>query len=96
MKGRIESDPFYTGPCGYKLKVFANLYLPYWRTGSSSPHLSIGIALMEGEHDDMLNWPFNKKITSTVIDQNRNQQSFYIEASIFSTGRPGVETKSAP
>ena len=110
-KERIESDPFYTGPCGYKLKVFANPYRSYWRAGSSSLHLSIGIILMEGEHDDKLTWPFNRKITITVIDQNRNlkqrqnvtdylspsrQQSFYIEASIFSAGRPGVETKSAP
>ena len=63
---------------------------------------------MEGGHDDKLTWPFNRKITITVIDQNRNlkqrqnvtdylspsrQQSFYIESSIFSAGRPGVETK---
>ena len=27
---------------------------------------------MEGEHDDMLNWLFNKKIAITVIDQNTN------------------------
>ena len=27
---------------------------------------------MEGEYDDMLPWPFSKKITFTIIDQNED------------------------
>ena len=72
VKERIESDPFYTGCYGYKLKV---VVYPY-HTGTSrllrSPHLSLGIVLMEGEYDDMLPWPFSKKITFTIIDQNKD------------------------
>ena len=71
VKEMIESDPFYTGRYGYKLKVFA---YPYY-TGYFLPHapqLSIGIVLMEGEYDNILTWPFSKKITFTVIDQNKD------------------------
>ena len=70
VKEMIESDPFYTGRYGYRLKVFAypyctGLFLPV------PPHFSIGIVLMKGEYDDMLLWPFSRKITFTIIDQNK-------------------------
>ena len=74
VKERIESDPFYTGCYGYKFKVFARpCYTP--RVGclsSYSSYLSIGIVLTEGEYDDMLPWPFSKKIKCTIIDQNKD------------------------
>ena len=69
VKKKIESNSFYTGCYGYKLKVFAyprSVFL------SQDPYLSIGIVLMEGEYDDMLPWPFSKKITFTIIDQNED------------------------
>ena len=72
VKKRIESDPFYTGCYGYKLKVFA---YPYETTDLLLPHgayLSIGIVLMKGDYDDMLSWPFSKKITFTIIDHNKD------------------------
>ena len=74
-KETIESDPFYTAYYGYKLKVsvipyFADYftYLPSRR----SPYLSLSILLMEGEYDNMLPWPFRKKITFTLIDQHQD------------------------
>ena len=70
VKEMIESDPFYTGRYGYKLKVFA---YPYY-TEHLLPHappLSTGIFLMEGEYDDILPWPFSKKLMFTIIDQNK-------------------------
>ena len=69
MKNMIESDPFYTGCYGYKLKVFA---YPHDLFFSQGPFLSIGIVLMVGEYDDMLSWPFSKKITFTIIDHNKD------------------------
>ena len=71
---RRESVPFYTGCYGYKLKVVAYNY-PYDTNDVLLPHcpyLSIGIVLMKGEYDDMLPWPFSKKITFTIIDQNKD------------------------
>ena len=68
VKKKLESDPFYTGRYGYKLKVFAH---PYFKELSAiSPQFVIGIVLMEGKYDGILPWPFSRKITFTIIDQN--------------------------
>ena len=78
VKERIESDPFYTGRYGYKLKVFAQWRCHFLEFAFSKRPIYIGadfltgIVLMEGEYDDMLPWPFNKKITFTIIDQNKD------------------------
>ena len=76
-KETIESDPFYTACYGYKLKVsviphFAGYftYLPSRRP----PYLSVSILLMEGEYDNLLPWPFRKKITFTLIDQHEDMK----------------------
>ena len=69
VKGMIESDPFYTGLYGYKLKVFARPY--FLEYPPNDPQLLIGIVLMEGEYD-ILPWPFSRKITLTIIDQNED------------------------
>ena len=71
-KNKIESNSFYTGCYGYKLKVFAYHYVPGTMLLPCASHLSIGIVLMAGEYDDMLPWPFSKKITFKIIDQNKD------------------------
>ena len=73
VKEIIESDPFYYGCYGYKLKVSAHPY--------NHGCLSIDIVLMQGEYDDMLPWPFSKKITLTIIDQNKDlkERKNYVE-----------------
>ena len=73
----IKSDPFYTGCYGYKLQVIVRPYLKpkaLQDDGTVLPQetLYFGIALVEGEYDDILPWPFSKKITFTVIDQNQD------------------------
>ena len=65
-----ESDAFYTGCYGYKLKV--ELSLDYRRGPLSDWTFAIAIVVMEGEYDDILPWPFRKKITVTIIDQNED------------------------
>ena len=71
----IKSNPFYTGCYGYKLRVIVRPYLKTWTElddGTLLPQESLyfGLASVEGEYDDILPWPFSKKITFTVIDQN--------------------------
>ena len=76
VKEEMESDPFYTGRYGYKLKVFAQWGREFVFPGSFVHFINedflTGIVLMEGEYDDMLPWPFNKKIKFTIIDQNKD------------------------
>ena len=84
-----ESNAFYTGCYGYKLKV--TLSLDYRGT------FTIGVVLMEGEYDGILPWPFSKKITVTLIDQNedlkeRKNITKHVQGTIFS-GRPGIQSE---
>lgn len=63
----IHSPPFYSHFYGYKLCIRANLNGVDSARGT---HLSIFIHFMQGDYDDILDWPFNGRIILTVIDQN--------------------------
>ena len=97
--GRKESNAFYTGCYGYKLKV--TFSLDYCRGPYSDWTFTIGVVLMEGEYDGILPWPFNKKITVTIIDQNEDLKerknitkylspNGHVQGTIF-FGRPGIQ-----
>ena len=66
-KTHIESSPFYG--CGYKCKL--RLYPNGSSTGKGN-HLSIFVMIMKGECDATLTWPFQKKMTFKLIDQQEN------------------------
>ena len=97
--GVKESNAFYTGCYGYKLKV--KLFLDYHLGPSSDWTFAIVVVLMEGEYDNILPWPFSEKITVTIIDQNEDLKerknitkylspSGHVQGSIF-FGRPGIQ-----
>ena len=94
VKERIESFPFYTGCYGYKLKVFAYPYDTVEMPLSCTPYLSIGIGLMEGEYDNTLSWPFSKKITFTIIDQNKDLKERQNHTDYLSPSKPGLLMQS--
>ncbi|XP_077994746.1 TNF receptor-associated factor 6-like [Glandiceps talaboti] len=65
----IHSPGFYTGYYGYKLCLRINL------NGMGSPHgpyVSLFVHFMQGEWDDLLEWPFSGKITLSILDQSDN------------------------
>ena len=62
-----ESSPFYI--CGYKCKL--QLYSNGNGVGKNT-HLSIFFVIIKGEYDAMLTWPFQKKVTFTLVDQQEN------------------------
>ena len=66
--GEKESNAFYTGCYGYKLKLKLS---PDSNSGSFKS-FKIVVVLIKGEYDDILPWPFSKKITVTIIDQNED------------------------
>lgn len=65
-KTAIYSPPIYTSPFGYQFR--AKLYLNGDGLGQGT-HLSLFFVLMKGDYDEFLPWPFQKKITMTLIDQ---------------------------
>lgn len=62
------SPPFYSGVSGYKmcLQVYPNGQLE----GKGS-HVSLFLALLPGEFDDLLQWPFCGRVTVHLINHRR-------------------------
>ena len=63
----IDSSPFYR--CGYKCKLSLN---PNGSGSGKNTHLSVYLIIMKGEYDASLEWPFCKKVTFTLVDQQEN------------------------
>ncbi|XP_028393216.1 TNF receptor-associated factor 3-like, partial [Dendronephthya gigantea] len=63
--GEIESEPFFSSH-GYKLKLTSNL-----NEGPSGNrgYLGIYLILMKSDRDETLPWPFTKKFTFVLVDQ---------------------------
>ena len=88
-----ESSPFYR--CGYKCK------LQWYANGNGvgkNTHLSIFLVIIKGEYDAMLTWPFRKKVTFTLVDQQENAndrenivKSFTSDSNSINFGRPVIE-----
>ena len=62
----IFSLPFYSGRYGYKMCL--RLYILGDGIGKAS-HMSLFFVLMKGEFDNILQWPFNHKVTFKLINQ---------------------------
>ncbi|PVD26246.1 hypothetical protein C0Q70_13916 [Pomacea canaliculata] len=63
----LYSQPFYTNRFGYKM--CARVYLNGDGMGKKT-HMSIFFVVMRGEYDALLTWPFNLKVTLTLLDQS--------------------------
>lgn len=68
---RIASSPFHAGAFGYRLKAKMN---PNGFKDGKNTHLSVYVAVMKGEYDAILSWPFQKKIKFTLIDQQEDPE----------------------
>ena len=62
----IFSPPFLSGRHGYKLVMSVG----FATTEGGENYLSIFIAIMAGDYDAILPWPFVHKVTFTMMDQN--------------------------
>ena len=66
----IYSPPFYTSQYGFKM--CARLFLNGDGMARNT-HVSIFFALLKGEYDALLRWPFRQKITFILLDQSTNK-----------------------
>eukprot|EP00117_Sycon_ciliatum_P029607 scpid71642/ scgid3562/ TNF receptor-associated factor 3; CAP-1; CD40 receptor-associated factor 1; CD40-binding protein; LMP1-associated protein 1 len=62
----LYSPPFYTGRYGYKLCT--RMY-PNGDGLGLGTHISLFIVVMRGDFDAVLDWPFNKIVHLTILDQ---------------------------
>ena len=81
---RLKSFTFYS--CGYKCKL---VLLPNGNGEGKNTHLSLFLVIMKGEYDAMLTWPFHKKVTMMLIDQQKKAKDREnIALSFITTGFP--------
>ena len=66
----IYSPHFYTSQFGYKM--CARIYMNGDGFGKNT-HISLFFVVMKGEYDALLPWPFQKKITMMLLDQNNGE-----------------------
>ena len=63
--GRIQSEPFFSSHC-YKMKISVHLNEA---PGGYAGYISVYIALMKSDRDGTLAWPFTKRFTFVLVDQ---------------------------
>ena len=64
------SQPFYTSRDGYK--ICCRMYLNGDGSGKGK-YISLFFALMKGDYDPLLRWPFQQKVTMTLLHQDRGE-----------------------
>ena len=67
----IVSEPFYTTRFGYKMATSVFLY---GNGSGEGKYLSVYIKLLQGEYDNILDWPFMLPISFTVYDQTSDPE----------------------
>ena len=67
------SPPFYTSYSGYKmcLMVYAN-----GNTDAEGTHVSVYACILQGDHDEILTWPFTGRFTVELLNQLENNNYY--------------------
>ncbi|CAF1604850.1 unnamed protein product, partial [Didymodactylos carnosus] len=88
----IFSQPFYSSPTGYKMRMRLCLY---GDGNARSTHISLFFLLMQGEYDSLVKWPFNFKVTFCLYDQSGQNchvvNSFQPDITLNSFQRPSSD-----
>ena len=90
---RIESDSFYLGLPGYKMKL---RMFPNGVKGGVNGYISLFLVLMKGQHDAILPWPFRYKGKFTVIDQNPDLKQRQNYSKSFISGPNSIQRPGRP
>lgn len=91
----LYSQPFYSHRFGYKM--CGRLY-PNGDGEGRSTHMSVFFAIMRGENDALLAWPFKQKVTISILDQStgrRHLKESFIPHVSTSFQRPQTEMNAA-
>ena len=76
FNNRYFSPPFYTHPRGYKMCLYVDAnggVDAYGNSTGKGTHVSVLACLMKGEHDEQLQWPFNRDIVIDLLNWRENK-----------------------
>lgn len=65
--------PFYSGPMGYKMRFIVH---PYGVEAGKGSHVSVFAAILKGEYDADLKWPFRGTVKLEVYDWTKEEWSY--------------------
>lgn len=85
------SPAFYSHPMGYKMCI--HVY-PNGHQEGLGTHLSVFSAILPGEFDDVLQWPFCGEITIHLLNQLQNQN--HISHTVQFTSRDSMNYRQKP
>ena len=71
----LESPVFFTSKDGYKLRM--RLY-PNGDGDGKGSHVSLFFQILPGEYDELLEWPFNEKVSFKILDTVNKTQRCYL------------------
>ena len=83
---RWYSDPFYTHNKGYKMCL--NIDAAGNGSGKGT-HLSVGLVLMKGPHDDELTWPLRGKFEMKLLNQISDSK-YHFETVAYDDNTPDI------
>ena len=63
----LYSPPVYSHLYGYKIRM---LFFLNGLRGGAGKNVSLMVQMMAGENDDILTWPFDGRITLSILDQS--------------------------
>ncbi|CAF0831963.1 unnamed protein product [Adineta steineri] len=91
----IYSEPFYSSPTGYKMRL--RLYLN-GDGNARGTHLSLFLVIMRNEFDAIIHWPFKYKIIFTLLNQLQSDSPskyFWPDVNLASFHRPTTDMNTA-
>lgn len=68
----LLSERFYSSDQGYLMQLQIKFQ------NRSDGHIGLFLTLLEGEHDPLLEWPFDKKFSLVVVDQQEDGQDIEV------------------
>ena len=71
VKTAIHSPAFHTSLYGYKLCMRINLNGVDSGVGK---HIALFVHMMQGEHDNILDWPFTGRFALSILDQSEGSE----------------------
>ena len=88
----VYSPPFYSWEHGYKMKL--QVYPNGAREGIRTD-LSVFVMITKGEYDAVLPWPFNRRVTITLLSQQRDKEGDLVKSVDFSEAPLSTKQKPA-
>ncbi len=89
--GRIKGEPFFTSH-GYKMKLCVDLNQA---PSGYADYMGVYIILMKSDRDADLPWPFTKRFTFIVVDQQDDlSQRQNVEKALVPNGQEGFQRPS--